>query len=54
MVTGATNISKEELPGETPGFLGFPRITEEWGLWWDDGAIIKSPSKMTDFLNKLG
>lgn len=32
MVTGATNISKEELPGETPGFLGFPRITEEWGL----------------------
>ena len=59
VVTGTTNTPKEELPGETPRFLGSPwlssaQIIEEWGPIRDNGPVIKSPSKMADFLNELG
>lgn len=44
---------------QTTGFLGSPWLSgtwfiEEWGPIRDSGPIIKSPSKMADFLNKLG
>lgn len=57
MVTGTPNTPKEELPGETSGFFASPWLStiwiiEEWGPIRDNGPIIKSPSKMADFLNK--
>lgn len=57
LVTGTPNTPKEELPGETLGFLGSLSaawIIKEWGPITDNGTIIKSSSTMADFLNKLG
>ena len=56
MVAGAA--PKEELPGETVGFLGSPwlsatQIIDEWGSIRDSGLAIRAPSEMFDFLNKL-
>ena len=52
MVTGTTNKLKEELLGSL--WLCSARIIEEWGPIRDNGPIIKSPSKMAHFINKLG
>jgi len=51
--------TKIGTPRGNPGILRFPManaawIVEEWGPIKDKGPIIKSLSKMADFLNKLG
>jgi len=59
MVTGTSNTPEEKLLGETPRFLGSSwlsaaQIIKEWGPIRDNGPIIKSSSRITKFLNKLG
>ena len=59
MVTGTPNTPKDDILGETLHLLGClwlsaARIFEEWGPIMDNVSSIKSPSKMADFLNKLG
>lgn len=59
LVIRTSNTPKEELLGETQGFLCSPwlsaaQITEELVPIRDNSPIIKSPTKMAEFLNKLG